>query len=83
MCCTYLKELRRWNCATAFLAPCDHVLREKCLLADEEKKEEEEADRQKENINGHDNNYSVRKCDKKICHANLISVVASGSILLD
>lgn len=38
--CMYLKELRWWNRTTGFLAPCDHVLREKCLV-----KEEEEADR--------------------------------------
>lgn len=43
--CTYLKELRRWDRATAFLAPCKHVLREKSLVGEEEGKEE--ADRKK------------------------------------
>lgn len=64
MCCTYLKELRRWNRATAFLAPCNHVLWEKCLVGEEEEEEEEEACRQTENINHRDDNYSVGKCDK-------------------
>lgn len=67
MCCTYLKELRRWNRATAFLAPCNHVLWEKCLVGEEEEQEEEEEEevpRQTENISHRDNNYNAGKCDK-------------------
>lgn len=44
VCCMYLKELRWWNRTTGFLAPCDHVLWEECLVEEEE---EEEADRQR------------------------------------
>ncbi|TNN79739.1 hypothetical protein EYF80_009972 [Liparis tanakae] len=40
----YLKELRWWNHTIGFLAPCDHLLREKCL---EEEEVEEEEDRDK------------------------------------
>lgn len=57
----YLKELRWWNRTIGFLAPCNHVLREKRLV-------EEEwggADRQTENISHCDDNYRVGICDRK------------------
>lgn len=61
VCCMYLKELRWWNCTTGFLAPCNHVLREKCLVEEEEV----ERGRQTGNISHCDNNYGVGICDRK------------------
>ena len=41
VCSMYLKELRWWNRTTGFLAPRNHVLREKCLVEEEEEEEED------------------------------------------
>ena len=48
---TYLKELRWWNRTIGFLAPRDHLLREKCLVEEEEGGErDEEADREYQSL---------------------------------
>lgn len=76
----YLKELRWRNRAIGFLAPCNHVLGEKCLKKKKKKQVEWDGVRQAENISRSDGNYRVAVWEKiRERHANRISQLATYS----